>query len=213
MSGILLSVLGAGNLPAPAALVGVLALSGGSTAAPASAGAVSGDLAVAATSGGVSSGSGHGWTAASGASSPLYFKELEAADTSAPITMSAGGARGGVAIYRGAKSVVRVASGSYGHPDSGVSFPGYIRSAAHAGMFARARFSIGGGGSVSVHGVADFVNRLAFTDASRDNSLLDWLAADRPDYIDSTPFDASLGGSDLPPFDAVAEIFELRTTA
>jgi hypothetical protein len=213
MSGIMLSVIGAGNLPAPASLVGTLALSAGATANPAAVGAVSGDLAIASTTGSVASGSGNGWTAVPGTSSPLYYKELEAGDTSAPITMSAGGSRGGVVIYHGARSVVRVAAGSYDHPDSGVTFAGYVRNAAHAGMFGRGRFSLDGGGSLSVDGVASFVGRLNFTDTTRDNVLTDWLAADRPDYVDGAQFAASLGGSDFPPFTAVAEIFELRTTA
>ena len=211
MSGIMLSVAGAGNLPAPASLVGTLGLSGGSTANPASVGAVSGDLAIAFTTGSVSSGSGHGWAPVSEASSPLYFKELEAGDTSAPILLSSGGTQGAVVIYHGARSVVRVAAGSYTDPpDSGVSISGFIRNAAHAGMFARGRFTIGGGGFISVEGVANFVGRSNFTDTSRDNAIYDWLSADRPDYVDGTAFTASLGGGGEA-FVATAEIFELRT--
>lgn len=207
----MLSILGTGNLPRPASFVGALALSGGTTATPASVGAVAGDLAIAFTFGSVTSGSGNSWTSVSGASWPVYYKELEAGDTAAGIAMADGGSRGAVVIYHGAKSVVRVAAGFYTGFDSDVTFNGYVKNAAHAGQLARGRFSFGGGGSISVLGVANFTSRIDYTDASRTNVVLDWLAADRPDYVDLTQFNASLGGDDLGGFSGIGEIFELRT--
>jgi len=157
----------------------------GTSSSPAALGALAGDLAVILRSGGTvtSSGSGHAWTVGD----DCTFKELEAADLTAGVTVNVTtfGATDEfcLLIYRGPKSIAKVSSDYSVNPTS--TAPGYAKHPRHAGTVVSVEmFDPGGASPGSVSTPATFTQRASYDNgANHRKKFFDRLSPANAYYI------------------------------